>query len=93
MIDPGSEIDLSWLEGIVSWEVDVEEVNTSGIGRVIRSNNGSLPVVWVLLIDWTGGAVSWWVFSEIDELFLNSLDCRHYNLRKLIIFFANHRRV
>ena len=24
VIDPGSEIDLSWLEGVFSWEMDVE---------------------------------------------------------------------
>jgi len=83
VIDPGSEIDLSWLEGIVSWEMDVEEVDTSSIWRVIWSHNGSLPVVWVLLIDWTGGAVSGWIFAEVDELFLNSLDGRHINLLRI----------
>jgi hypothetical protein len=25
MIDPGCEVDLRWLEGVVSWEVDVQE--------------------------------------------------------------------
>jgi len=31
MIDPGGEIDLWRLEWVVSWEVDVQEENTTGV--------------------------------------------------------------
>ena len=75
MIDPGGEVDLGWLEWVVGWEVDVQEVDSSSIWRVIRSHDSGLPVVLILLVNWSGGAVGWWIFSEIDKLFLNSLNC------------------
>ena len=75
MVDPGGEVDLSWLERIVSWEMDVQEINSSGVWRIIRSHDGGLPVVLVLLVNWSGRAVSWWVLSKIDEFLLDSLNC------------------
>ena len=80
MIDPGGEVDLWWLEWVVSWEVDVQEEDTTSIWWVIRSHDGSLPVVLILLIDWSSGAVGWWILTEIDKFFLNSLDSWHKNL-------------
>ena len=74
MINSSGEVDLGWLEWVVRWEVDVQEVNTSSIGRIIWAHDGSLPVVLVLLIDWSGGAVGWWVLTEIDEFLLDSFD-------------------
>ena len=74
VVDSCGEVDLSWLEWVVSWEMDVQEINTSGIWRIIWAHDGGLPVVWVLLVDWTGGAVGWWVLTKVDELFLNSFD-------------------
>ena len=77
MVDTGGEVDLGWLEWVVSWEMDVQEINTTGVRRVIWAHDGSLPVVWILLIDRSGGAVGWWVFTEIDKFLLDSLDGWH----------------
>ena len=74
VVDSCGEVDLGWLEWVVSWEMDVQEVDTSGIWRVIWSHDGSLPVILVLLVDWSGGAVGGWIFSKINEFFLDSLD-------------------
>ena len=30
VIDPRREIDLSWLERVVGWEVDIEEIDSTG---------------------------------------------------------------
>ena len=65
MIDSRGEVELSWLEGIVSWEVDVQEVNTSSEWGVIGSHDGGLPVILVLLVDWTGGAVIRWALLKL----------------------------
>jgi len=83
MIDPGGEIDLWWLEWVVGWEVNVQEEDTSSIRWVIRSHDGSLPMVLILLVNWTSRAVGGWVLTEIDKFFLNSLDCRHWKISKL----------
>jgi len=83
MIDPGGEIDLWGLEWVVGWEVNVQEEDTSSIRCVIRSHDGSLPMVLIFLVNWTSRAVGGWVFTEIDKLFLNSLDCRHWKISKL----------
>jgi len=32
VVDPSGEIELSWLEWVVSWEVDIQEIDTTGIG-------------------------------------------------------------
>ena len=77
VIDSCGEVNLGWLEWVVSWEMDVQEVNTTGIRRVIWSHDGCLPVILVLLVDWSGRAVGGWIFSKINEFFLNSLDGRH----------------
>ena len=74
MVDSCGEVDLSWLERVVGGEMDVQEINTSSVRRIIWAHDGGLPVVWILLVDWTGGAVGWWVLSKIDELLLNSFD-------------------
>ena len=74
MVNSRGEVDLGWLEWVVSWEMNVQEEDSSGVRRIIWSHDGCLPVILVLLVDWTGGAVGGWIFSEVDELFLNSLD-------------------
>ena len=92
MVDSCGEVDLGWLEWVVSWEMDVQEVDTSGIRRIIWSHDGCLPVILVFLINWSSGAVGGWIFTEIDEFFLNSLDGWHllilFEKNKLIISFA-----
>ena len=54
VVDPGGEVDLGWLERIVSWEMNVQEVNTAGVGRLIGSHYSSLPVELIFLVDRTG---------------------------------------
>ena len=74
MVDSCGEVNLGWLEWVVSWEMNVQEEDTSGIRRIIWSHDGGLPVILVLFVNWSGGAVGWWIFTEIDEFLLNSLD-------------------
>jgi len=75
MVDPGSEVALGWLEGVVSWEVDVQEEHTSSIRRIIRAHDGCLPVILVFLVNWSSWAVSGWVLAKIDKFLLDSLEC------------------
>ena len=77
MIDPCGEVELSWFERIISWEVDVQEVYSSGVWRVIWSHDGGLPMILVLLVNWSGGAVGWWILFKIDEFLFDSFDARH----------------
>ena len=74
MVDSRGEVDLRWLERIVCREMDVQEVDTSGVWRVFWSHDGGLPVVLVLLVDWSGRAVGWWVLTKVDKFFLDSLN-------------------
>ena len=53
VVDSRREVELCRLERIVSGEMNVQEEHTSCIRRVVRSHNGSLPVVLVLLVNWT----------------------------------------
>ena len=54
MIDTSCEVQLCRLEWVVSWEVDVQEEHTADVWRVIRAHNGSLPMVLIFLINWSG---------------------------------------
>ena len=54
VVDSCGEINLRWLEWVVSWEMDVQEVDTTGIRGIIWSHDGCLPVILVLLVDWSG---------------------------------------
>ena len=74
MVDSRGEVDLRWLERIVCREMDVQEVDTSSVWRVFWSHDGGLPVVLVLLVDWSGRAVGWWVLTKVDKFFLDSLN-------------------
>ena len=75
VVDSRGEVDLRRLEGVIRREMDVQEEDTTSVGRVIGAHDGCLPVVWILLVDWPGGAVGWWVLAEVDQFFLNSFDC------------------
>ena len=77
MVDSRCEVDLCWLEGIVSGEVDVEEEDSTRVWRIIWSHDGCLPMIRILLINWSSWAVCRWVLSKIDKLLLNSLDSWH----------------
>lgn len=90
MVDSRGEVDLRWLERIVCREMDVQEVDTSGVWRVFWSHDGGLPVVLVLLVDWSGRAVGWWVLTKVDKFFLDSLNSWHINK---VFFILNYKFV
>ena len=48
VVNSRGKVALGRLEGVVSGEVDVQEVDTSGIGRIVGAHDGCLPVVLVL---------------------------------------------
>lgn len=75
MIDSGSKIDLGWLEGIVRWEMNVQEEYTTGIWGIFWSHDRCLPVILILLINWSSRTIVGWILSKINELFLDSFDC------------------
>ena len=66
MVDSSCEGDLWWLEWIISWEMNVQEVDSTGIWRVIWAHDGCLPVELILLVKWSGRAVGGWVLSKVD---------------------------
>ena len=66
MVDAGGEVYLGGFEGVVCGEVDVEEEDSAGVGRVVRAHDCGLPVEHVVS-DGSGGAVGWRVSSEVDE--------------------------
>jgi len=79
MIDSGGERYFGRLEGVVGREVDGEEKNTALIGALWWSHDGRLPVEQVVA-DGAGTALSWWVTTEVLELFVNSFEC-HFVVR------------
>ena len=60
MVDLRGEVDLRWLERVVSGEVDREEKHTARVWRVWWAHDGCLPVVQVVA-DWAGRAGRGWV--------------------------------
>ena len=54
MVDPRGEVDLRRLERVVSREMNVEEEHSARIWRIVWTHDGSLPVILILLINWTG---------------------------------------
>jgi hypothetical protein len=77
MVNSRRKVDLRRLEGIIRGEMDVQEEDTTSIGRVIGTHDSSLPMILILLINGTSRAVGRWVFAEVDEFLLNSLKSRH----------------
>ena len=75
MVDSRGKIALGWLEGVVGGEVDVQEEHTTGVGRIIWSHNGCLPVILVLLIDGASRAVSGGIPPKVNKFPLDSLEC------------------
>ena len=55
MVHLGLELALGWLEGVVGWELDVEEEDTTLVGRVSWPHDQCLPVSQVVVIDGTCG--------------------------------------
>ena len=72
MVDLPHELELGWFEGVVRWEVDVEDEDAAGVGGVFGAHDCGLPVELVGFVLGAGGAVSRWVFTKIDQFFLDS---------------------
>lgn len=72
MVDAGSEVDLGRLERVVGREVNGQEEDTTGVWRVTRTHNRSLPVEQILA-DGAGRARRGWISAEISELLVNAL--------------------
>ena len=75
VVNTGREVTLWGLERVVGGEVDVQEVDSARVGRLIRSLDGGLPVELVLLVDGASRAVAWGVSAQINQLLLNSFIC------------------
>ena len=72
MIDSCRECYLGWLEGIVGWEVDVQEEDPSSVWRIIRAHDCSLPGEQVFLVERSSRTVGRWVFSKVNEFALDA---------------------
>lgn len=72
------ELELWWLEGVIRGEVDVQEEHAAREGRVIRSHDGCLPVEGIVFVLGTGRTVGGWVLAEVDQFFLDALECHFY---------------
>ena len=72
MVDTGGEVTLWRLEWVIGREVDVKEVNTTGVRRFIRSHNSGLPVELILFINRSSRAVGWRILTEVNKFLLNS---------------------
>jgi len=67
MVNSSIETDLGRLEGIISGEVNAQEENTSGIGTVFGTHNGSLPVEVITVIGRSGTAMSGRITTEVNQ--------------------------
>ena len=74
MVNSRGEVALWWLEGVVSGEVDVQEEHTASVWGIIRSHNGCLPVILILLVDGSSGAVGGGILAKVDKFLLDSLE-------------------
>lgn len=72
MVDLRDEIAFGRSEGVVSGEVNVQEEDASGIGAVVRTHDGGLPMELIVLMG-TSRAVSRGVLLQVSQLLLNSL--------------------
>ena len=79
-----NELELRWLEGVIRWEVDVQEENTAREGGVIGTHDRCLPMEGISFVLGASRAVGGWVLAQIDEFFLDALEC-HILLRLLIM--------
>ena len=77
VVDFRREGDLGGLEGVVGWEVYVQEEHTLVVGAVLWAHNGSLPVELIILVSGASGAVRRGIPTEVDEFFLDSFKCHN----------------
>ena len=80
MVDPGGEIELRWFEGVISWEMDVEEENSLVIRRIFGSHDRCRPKELLAVVGRAGRTVGRWVPSKVDELFLDSFQRHNKNI-------------
>jgi len=73
VIDPGGEVHLGRLEGIICGEGNAKEEDTRCIRAVGRSHDSSLPVEKIIT-DGSSGAGAGRITSEISELLVNALE-------------------
>ena len=72
MINFRRERDLGRLEGVVGWEVDVQEEHALMVRGVLGAHDRSLPMKLVHFVSGAGRAVCRRVSSEVDEFLLDS---------------------
>jgi hypothetical protein len=68
VIDSSGEVDLGWLEWIVSGKVNIQKENAPCIWRVVGAHDGCLPVEHIIT-DGTCRTVRRRVFSQIDQFY------------------------
>jgi hypothetical protein len=66
MINASGEVDLWWLERIVSREVNVQKEDTASIRRVVWTHDRSLPVEHVIT-NRTCRTIRWRVLSQVNQ--------------------------
>ena len=71
VVNLGDEVAFWGAEGVVRWEVDVQEEHTSSIGTIIRADDSCLPMELVVLMR-ASRAVCWRILLKVSELFLYS---------------------
>ena len=91
VIDSCRECYLRWLEGIVGWEVDVQEEYPSSVWRFIGAHDCRLPSELVFLVERTSGTVSRWVFSKINEFLLDAFECHFKVFREITIIILSNK--
>lgn len=72
VVNASGEVNLGRLERVVGREVDGEEENTSGVWRVARTHDSSLPVEQIIS-DGTSGAGGGGIPAQISEFLVNAL--------------------
>jgi hypothetical protein len=69
VVNTGRKVDLGWFEWVIGWEMNIKEENTPGIGRVIWTHDGGLPVKHVIS-NWTGRTIGRRILSQIDKFYI-----------------------
>ena len=74
VVDSSCEVNLGRLEGVIGGEVDVEEVDTAGVGGFVGTHDGRLPVELILVVDGASRAVGGGILAKIDEFLCDSFE-------------------
>ena len=79
MIDLGRKGHFGGLERVVGREVDVQEEDSASVRTLIRTHDRCLPVELVCLVGWASTAIGWWVPTQVNQFFLDSLQSHFFN--------------